>query len=194
MTDNYMILGIRKLNAKLQVTRKQFKTEFCSMRNYDRKAFLLNLQNVDWEMAKSTAWDDSNVMTSNFYDLFHSILDVHAPLKKRKGVTRHTPSPWMTARIKNLIRDRDQAKKKVGKNRSIWPEHKHLRNRVTSELRRPVEGHYRSLIDENFSNPKEMWKTISKLLNKTKCSTTPRSVIYEGQLVEDEKKMSGSIQ
>ena len=100
MTDHYMILGIRKLNAKLQVTRKQFKTEFRSMRNYDREAFLFDLQSVDWEMATSTAWDDPNVMANNFYDLFHSILDVHAPLKTRKGIARHAPSPLITPRIK----------------------------------------------------------------------------------------------
>ena len=146
MTDHYMIFGIRKLNAKLQVTRKEFKTEFRSMRNYDREAFLFDLQNVDWEMAASTAWDDPNIMASNFYDLFHSILDVHAPLKTRKGITRHAPSPWITPRIKNLIRERDRAKKKAERDRSIWPEYKRLRNRVTSELRRAVEGHFLSYI------------------------------------------------
>ena len=139
MTDHYMILGIRKLNAKLQVTRKQFKTEFRSMRNYDNEAFLFDLQSVDWEMAASTAWDDPNVIASNFYDLLHSILDVHAPLKTRKGITRHS--------IKNLIRERDKAKRKVEKDRSIWPGYKRLRNRVTSELRRAVKGYYRSLIE-----------------------------------------------
>ena len=190
MTDHYMILGIRKLNAKLLVTRKQFKTEFRSMRNYDREAFLFDLQSVDWEMATSTAWDDPNVMANNFYDLFHSILDVHAPLKTRKGIARHAPSPWITPRIKNLIRERDRAKKKAEKDRSIWPEYKRLRNRVTSELRRSVEGHYRSLIDENSNNPKEMWKTINKVLNKNQCSTTPRSVMYKGQLVEKQKEIA----
>ena len=37
------------------------------------------------------AWDDPNVMASNFYDLFHSILDVHAPLKTRKGIFQIGP-------------------------------------------------------------------------------------------------------
>ena len=46
MTDHYMILGIRKLNAKLQVTRKEFKTEFRSMRNYNKEAFLFHLQRL----------------------------------------------------------------------------------------------------------------------------------------------------
>ena len=61
---------------------------------------------------------------------------------------------------------------------------------MTSELRRAVEGHYRSLIDENSNNPKEMWKTINKVLNKNQCSTTPRSVMYEGQLVEKQKEIA----
>ena len=117
-------------------------------------------------MATSTAWDDPNEMASNFCDLFHSILDVHAPLKTRKELVRHAPSPWITPRIKNLIRERDRAKKKVEKDRSIWPEYKPLRNRVTSELRSAVEGFYCSLIDENSSNPREMWKAINNVLKQ----------------------------
>ena len=97
-----------------------------------------------------------NVMAGNFYDLFHSILDVHVPLKTRKGLARHAFSPQITPRIKNLIRERDRAKKKAEKDHSIRPEYKHLRNRVTSELRSAVEDYYCSLIDENSSNPKEM--------------------------------------
>ena len=141
-------------------------------------------------MATSTAWDDPNVTASNFCDLFHLILDVHAPLKTRKGLARHAPSPWITPRIKNLIRERDRAKKKVEKDRSIWPEYKRLRNRVTSKLRSAVEGFYSSLIDENSSNPREMWKTINKVLNKNQFSTTPRSVMCEGQLVEMQNEIA----
>ena len=83
----------------------EFKTEFRSVRNYNKEAFLFDLQSVDWEMATSTAWDDPNVTASNYYDLFHSILAVHAPLKTQKGITRHTSSPWITPRIENLIPD-----------------------------------------------------------------------------------------
>ena len=48
----------------------------------------------------------------------------------------------------------------------------------------------RSLIDENSSNPKEMWKKINKVLNKNQCSTTPRSMMYEGQPVEKQKELA----
>ena len=149
---------------------------------------------VDWEMATSATWDDHNIIANNFYDLFHSILDEHAPLKIWKGITRHAPSPWISPCIKNLIHGRDRAKKRAEKDRSMWPEYKGLRNRVTSELRRTVQGYYRTMIDENFNNPREMWKTINKVLNKNEGSTTPKFVMFEGQLVEKQKKLRKKVE
>ena len=86
-----------------------------------------------------------------------------------------------------MIHERDRTKKRAEKDRSLWPQYKRLRNRVTNELRRAVENNFCNLIEENSNSPKEMWKTINKVLNKSQCSTTPRSVIYEGQLIEKQK-------
>ena len=61
MTDHYMILGIRKLTANFQARRNQIEMEFRSMKNYDREAFLFDLQGVDWEMAASTACSEPNI-------------------------------------------------------------------------------------------------------------------------------------
>ena len=187
MTDHYMVFGIRKLNANLSFIRKEIKTESRNMKNYNREAFLLDLQTIDWEMIISTAGDEPNAMANKFCDIFHSILDMHAPLKIRKNTVKHAPSPWITPRIRNMIHERDRTKKQAEKDRSIWPKYKRLRNKVTSELRRAVECYFCNLIDENSNNPKEMWKTINRVLNKSQCSTTPRSVMYEGQPIEKQK-------
>ena len=45
MTDHQ--IGIRKLNANLSLIRKQIKTESRNMKNYNREAFLLDLQSID---------------------------------------------------------------------------------------------------------------------------------------------------
>eukprot|EP00794_Sanderia_malayensis_P004431 gene4431-5023_t len=160
------------------------------MKNYDRDAFLRHLRNMDWDLASPTTWDDPNFKANKFFDLFNSILDVHAPLIIRKSIARHAPSPWITPRIKDLIRERDHAKRKAEKDHSIWPKYKRLRNKVTGELRMAVENYYRNSIDENANNPKMMWKTINKVLNKDQNSTTPRAVMYEGQLVEKQDKIA----
>ena len=85
-------------------------SEFRSLKNYDGEAFLHDLQRVDFESAISAASGDPNQMANTFYDLFLSILDVHAPLKKRKGIQRRAPAPWLSARIRKLMRDWDKYK------------------------------------------------------------------------------------
>ena len=66
MTDQHIILGIRKLNVKFQAKRTQIEMEFRSMKNYDRETFLLDMQGVDWEMAASTACSDPNIWQITF--------------------------------------------------------------------------------------------------------------------------------
>ena len=182
MSDHYMIYGVRQLSNRCQVERKQIQTEFRCLRNYDREAFVSDLQN--WKMATPSTLDDPNILANNVHDLFHSILDVHAPLKTRKHTTVHAPSPWIAPYIKSLIYERDRAKRKAERDQSIRPEYKRLRNRVTSELRRGVETYYQNLLDENSNNPKKMRKTINKGLNKNQHSTTPKFVMFEGQSIE----------
>ena len=190
MTDHYMVFGIRKLNANRSFIQKQIKTETRNIKNYNREAFLPDLQSIDWEMTISSAWDEPNIMANKFCDIFHSILDMHAPLKIRKNTVKHAPSPWITPRIRNMIHERDRTKKRAEKDHSLWPKYKSLRNKVTGELRRAVEGYFCNLIDENSNNPREMWKTINRVLNKSQCSTTPRSVMYEGQSIEKQKAIA----
>ena len=190
MSDHYMICGVRKLSSRCPVERKQIKTEFRFLRNYDREAFLSDLRSINWEMATPTTLGDPNLLANNFHDLFHSILDVHSPLKTRKHTTVHAPSPWITPYIKNLIYEKDRAKRKAERDQSISAEYKRLRNRVTRELRRGVETYYQNLIDENSNNPKEMWKTINKVLNKNQHSTTPKFVMFEGQSIEQPNEIA----
>ena len=41
-----------------------------------------------------------------------------------------------------------------------------MRNKITSELRNLVQQYYNTIIEENSNDPKEMWRTINKVLNK----------------------------
>lgn len=77
-----MTYGIRKLNARVHVSNIKFKTESRILSNYGHDYFLNDLRSIDGEKPMPAASDDPNEMASNFYDLFLSVLDVHAPLKK----------------------------------------------------------------------------------------------------------------
>ncbi len=84
ITDHYMVYCIQKLNTKSRTCKLQNKTEYRSLKNYDKKAFLSDLRTIDWERAMSASQGDPNKMVNDFYDLFCSVLDVHAPINKGK--------------------------------------------------------------------------------------------------------------
>ena len=179
-----MVCCIRKLNAKSKIRKLQNKAEYRSFKNYDKEAFLSDLRTIDWERATSTSRGDPNKMASNFYDLFCSVLDVHAPIKKRKRVWVRAPTPWITPSVKQLMRERDRVKGQAERDHTLWPEYKRLRNKVTSELRKSVEAYFRDMVDENCNDPKGMWKVVNKVLNKDHDSLSPLSVTYEGQSID----------
>ena len=91
---------------------------------------------------------DPDLMASNFNGVISSLLEAHAPLKRRKITSHH--APWITAKIKNLMKERDLAKKRSENDASYWSDYKKLRNKVTSGLRARVQEYYHNLIDENL--------------------------------------------
>ena len=67
---------------------------------------------------------------------------------------------------------------------TLCPQYKVLRNKVTNELRNCVQQYYHTVIEENSSDPKEMWRTINKVLNKDAPSTSFTAVNFQGQILD----------
>ena len=92
-------------------------------------------------------------MASAFQETFEAILDMHAPLKKRRARTDF--APWLNQSLRKLMRDRDLAKKGAEKSPEKWNLYKKLRNKVTREIKAAVQSHYHGLINKNKDNPKK---------------------------------------
>ena len=178
MVDHYLIFAVRKLNAKRLLDKQVKIVETRSLRNYDKQLFLDELSAIDWNEMLARTNGDPDLMASVFNSVISSLLEVHAPLKRRKITSHH--SPWITVEIKNLMKERDLAKKRSEKDASYWSDYKKLRNKVTSELRARVQKYYYNLIDETQNNPKAMWKTINKVLHKNSNHTATQNIIFEG--------------
>ena len=132
-----MVCCIRKLNAKSKIRKLQNKVEYRSFKNYDKEAFLSDLRTIDWERATSTSRSDPNKMASNFYDLFCSVLDVHAPHKEKKksmGAFTYPLDHFLCQAIDE--RERDRFKGQAERDHTMWPEYKRLRNKLTSDVSR----------------------------------------------------------
>ena len=200
ITDHYVIYGIRKINARVNNIRDpnvshrmQYNTEFRNLKNYDSAAFLQELQRVDFQSVISACSGDPNLMAKNFIDLFLSILYIHAPLKRGSARQRRSPAPCLSSKIRKLMRDRDKYKILAEKNQMMWSRYRKLRNKVTAELRKSVEAYYKSLVDETSHNPKEMWKTVNKVLNKDRARMFPSSVTYNGSNIKKPNEIAEAV-
>ena len=107
-------------------------------------------------------------MAATFQGIFESILDIHAPVRKR---IRNHLTPWLTASLKSRILKKDILKREVEKSPEKWPAYRKLRNLRTKEIRDAFRDYY----------PKKMWKAINKVLGKNENSVKLSSVEVEGK-------------
>ena len=114
-------------------------------------------------------------MATTFQEIFESILDKHAPLKKRR--VRSETAPWFNQSIRNLMK-------------AVY---KQLRNKVTKWIKAAIETHYRRVVDEHKDNPKKMWKTINKMLDKSPQLTTISCFDVEGNRITKEANIAEAL-
>ena len=121
-------------------------------------------------------------MAELFSSVFGSVLDVHAPLKCRRISKKSTP--WITSTVKQLMRERDRLKNRATMDSTLWPSYKILRNKVTNELRKYVQQYYHTIVKEHCNDPKEMWKTVNKVLSKDSASSTIPIVNFQDRVLD----------
>ena len=191
MVGHYLVYGIRKVNAWRVKNKKPKVLKIRSMSKYDRGLFCNDLQQIDWETILTSYTDNPDNMATTFQEIFESVLDVHAPLKKRR--LGNTPTPWITPEIRKLMKERDAAKKATKTSPERWNTYKHLRNKVTHKIRDAIQSHYLGLIEENKGDPKRMWQVINKVLDKATSSTEISSLDVEGITITKEKDIAEAL-
>ena len=100
---------------------------------------------------------------------------------------------WITPQIKRLMEERNRAKKNSIKNPKLLKSYKSLRNKVTNTIRSSMRLHYQSLINENKDNPKNMWRTINKVLDKAPNSSTITQIRDGSKTVSDSKQIVNAL-
>ena len=111
MVEHYLVLiiGTRKINAWRILQKCQKTVETRMLKNYNKDEFLLALHSIDFMTLFFELSFDPNQMTAAFYEIFESLLNSHAPLRKRK--VRSEYAPWINLSIKELMLKRDLAKR-----------------------------------------------------------------------------------
>ena len=69
----------------------------------------------------------------------------------------------------------------------MWPSYKVLRNKITIELRKCVQQYHHTIVKDNCNDPKEMWKTVNKVLNKDPAVSPIPTVNYQVRVLDQPK-------
>lgn len=128
-----------------------------------------------------------NLDSSNVDDIYREILlncegiiESVAPIRT---CNYKSSLPWFDNELCDGIRDRDRAykifkKATVSEKQIKWQTFKRIRNQVVNMLRVKKERYYYNKIDMYRDNPREMWKTLQKLIN-SKNNGTPNCITFE---------------
>ena len=104
ISDHYLIYGVRKFPT-FKSNPKYIESR--NMKNFDADLFIYDLKKVPWDLLNIS--DDPNDMVYTWENLFLEVLDIHAPLRKRR--VKNKSSPWLTPSIKKLMNTRDYLKR-----------------------------------------------------------------------------------
>ena len=157
----------------------------------DKVAFQYDLHQIEWETILSPLANDPNGIAATFQEIFESILNIHAPLRKKR--IRPDPAPWLTPEVRKLMKERDQAKKVAINSLDLWQAYKILRNKVTKAIRDALQSYYLDIIDENRENPKRTWIAVIKVLNRDTNSVGVSSFDIEGRTLTREKNTAEAL-
>jgi hypothetical protein len=123
---------------------------------------------------------DPNVMWEKWKTRFLTVADFHAPpITKR---VRSQYAPWIPNNIRQVMRQIDYLKKKAVKTGSKQFHDAYRRTRI--DLNRLIKNtkaeYFMNTLNECENNPKEMWKAVNKLTNKSS-NTTVISEIHKSR-------------
>lgn len=116
-------------------------------KKYDKALFQHDLQQIDWEIILTPFAGNPSAMADTFQETFESLLNAHAPIKRRR--VRSEFAPWLTPNPRKSIDARDRHKKIAVKSPEICSAYTRQRNRVTKEIRYSVRDYYKGLIEKN---------------------------------------------
>ena len=189
MVDHYLIYGIRKINAwrikKPTIPPKI--VEFRNMRKYDKSLFQEDLKQIDWKTILNTYTNDPSGMANTFQEIFSSVLNAHAPIKKQRVKTEF--APWLTPNIRKAMETRDSLKRIDTRIPEMWSSNAKQRNRVTKLIRNAIQDQYEEIVENSKGDPKKMWRTIDKVLNKDMQSTVLSNINEDGKVLIKDSDM-----
>jgi hypothetical protein len=136
------------------------------------------LRNANWSDIFS-ANDTTNAVLC-FNTILNDTFTKHAPFINKRVKGR--PCPWLDKDTKSHMNNRDKALRKArrSKNENDWNFYKTLRNHCNNLLRYAKSKYNKTLLNNNYDNPRRFWSAIKKIF-PTKHTANPTASRYNNE-------------
>ena len=159
------------------------------------------LKNIDWNAVMEISKNDANISFNNWWSKLDPIIDKFMPLEKitNKEYKRKF-KPWITTGLVNSMKRRDKllrqyinAKNATAK-LALSTQYKLLRNQIVELTKVSKNNFYKKYFSTNNTNLKKVWTGIKSLINiKNKNNNIPSSILEDGEIITDQKKIANSF-
>jgi hypothetical protein len=159
------------------------------------------LKNIDWNAVMEISKNDANISFNNWWSKLDPIIDKFMPLEKitNKEYKRKF-KPWITTGLINSMKRRDKllrqcinAKNATAK-LALSTQYKLLRNQIVELTKVSKNNFYKKYFSTNNTNLKKVWTGIKSLINiKNKNNNIPSSILEDGEIITDQKKIANSF-
>jgi exonuclease III len=155
ISDHYPVCITRKENSCNSKGPVHKSVSYRSMKHFEVNDFLDELSNQPWSILD--IFDDVNESVELFIDMFKTVLNKHAPQRKRR-VKRINQPGWMNHDIADAIKMRNFFHKQLDiVNYKLW------RQNVKRLILESKRRFYQETINSNKHNPKLLWSSINTL-------------------------------
>ena len=168
ISDHDIIYAV--LRAKLPKPARVNIT-FRPVKKMDKAAYIQHLIDQDW--SKCTYSNDTNMAVDAFTTIMREAIEKHCPLKT-VSVTPKPPAPWLSDEIREIMRQRELAKKRAQVTGLTvhWDIYRDLRNAVNSDIKDSKRLHYNDRLSQATTS-KEKWRVINEILGRKPAKTAP---------------------
>ena len=190
ISDHSLIYAVRKF--MLPKTNPGVR-DIRDYKHFNAELFVEDLSRMSWNAIQQ--FNNPNTCWNVWKSFFTDTLNRHAPIQHKR--TWRISVPWITPRIKALMRNRDYHKKRAIKyaSQTHWESFKKLRNEVNIQMRNAKSIFFHDKINDcsRSNDPKKAWTLINTLLGKNNKPNNLSELLLNDNLVSDPKSMAHSL-
>ena len=138
--------------------------------------------------------NDVNLAYNKFNSVITDIYEESYPLITKSISQENPKSPWLTAGIRQSIRNKNKLYKKFLKRPITYGDaYRAYRNYLTKIIKRAKDDYHRKKFNECRGNIKESWRNLNRLLGKNSNISKPKSFKCDGSIVKGDKEIANAF-